>query len=417
MKSLKMILGLALSTTSLGAGVAFAAVSNFANEEKAQVAEAAVTSVKSGEQFFVDCSQIDWYTGNAYIGLYFFGGSSTAAFSDFTQDRDANNMFRFTVPGENQTYNTVIALRKNNSNKNWDGEWNRVNDFSINGNGMKITSFGSTWGSATGITVYGGITSGSQVYANYNAIDSWWATGCDNYMFFCNAIDGSDGGWVKMELVHGTSDHLLECTVPGNNVNYTTMIATRVKSGETPTSNWSNVYNQSVDYVVVSKTAFTESNTKNAMVLQNSKTGDNQNVDKTYSYTIESSQRALWYGTYFISETDATCSTKTAPSAATWTALENEYGHMNTSAKNLIKNASASATGNKYEEAARRYDLIVSLRGKSNFMSRDTSGGFHSRYIDAKVSKNNIAIVIVTVSIGMSALFATLLFLKKKKHQ
>ncbi len=410
-KGIKTAIAVALSIGGLGTAVTLSAVA--ATPHELRQANASVTS---GDLFFVDISgQTGWKNDGAYIAVYFFNSDSDHQWvSSASKSAYTGNIYQFTVPGSNKTWSNAIAVRLNSSSAtpNWDNKWNKTNDISLgNNNGIKITG----WDSGEAAT-FNGIDSGTQFYANYNSA-SWWNTGSDQYMYFFDAQDGSAAVWQPMYDVHEArktdntgNDLILECTVP-NNTTYYGAIAVRIKSGMTPS--FDNKEQQSVDYKPVS-----ESDVNNAIVLGDGGWGKPASI--TSSYSIGDEQRAKWYGYYFLSETNSNCGSKTAPSSSVWSELETEYSHMPSGAQSIVKNADASkydagTANDSYEEAIRRYDLIVSLRGSSNFMNRSIQTLGSARIVSVKNDYTSV-LVIVSSSILLVSFGAFFLLHKKRKQ-
>ena len=179
------------------------------------------------------------------------------------------------------------------------------------------------------------------------------------------------------------------------------------------TPSFDNKEQQSVDYKPVS-----ESDVNNAIVLGDGGWGKPASI--TSSYSIGDEQRAKWYGYYFLSETNSNCGSKTAPSSSVWSELETEYSHMPSGAQSIVKNADASkydagTANDSYEEAIRRYDLIVSLRGSSNFMNRSIQTLGSARIVSVKNDYTSV-LVIVSSSILLVSFGAFFLLRKKRKQ-
>lgn len=121
---------------------------------------------------------------------------------------------------------------------------------------------------------------------------------------------------------------------------------------------------------------------------------------------------ALDYGTHFLAQTAAECSTLNV-SQATWNSLDSIYSNADLSVKNIIKAATANQSGNDLEKAIARYRYIVTKYSYADYMSLGIVYG-SSQYVNDDAN-SNITLIIVVSILGLSTLVGYKLLTKKKE--
>ena len=104
------------------------------------------------------------------------------------------------------------------------------------------------------------------------------------------------------------------------------------------------------------------------------------------------------------------------PPTVNWTSLSNKAAVLFDSDKTYLKEAEASKTGNKVEQAVARYDYIVGKYGTSSysdFLLREPAPINHSGVSFAAESDNSIFIILLIAASSLSTM--VLLVIKKKK--
>lgn len=105
------------------------------------------------------------------------------------------------------------------------------------------------------------------------------------------------------------------------------------------------------------------------------------------------------------------------PPSVNWTNLSNKAAVLFDSDKTYLKEAEASKTGNKVEQAVARYDYVVGKYGTSSysdFLLRDPAPISHSGVSFVEESDNSIFVILLIAVSSLSTM--VLLIIKKKKR-
>ena len=445
-RNLFITTGLALA---LGLGTVFTAGISKNSEFNEVKADSSAVTIQynqwSTHTFFIDMTEFHYWvdaSDTEYFAVYFFNGSGNA-WSEVRPVEQAKGSYilSFEMPqlnSKNVEWTTAIAVRLNSSSQSFEDKHNQTGNIDIssgNYNAIKITG----WNTGVASTVQYGVDSGTTVYVNYNNA-TWWndGDGTDNfnYMYFYHPLSGEASGvWssAKMTVVNGTNDKILECIVPGNGQTYAAMIAVRCK---TNTGSWgdnnSNVNNQSPDLHVAATEA---TKVRNAMTVYDNNAWDTN----LYSYNISDNQRAIFWGTNFLSE--ITCGGETGANAGTitsqasaWNNVEAQYSNASLAVQGIILTKTGALVGSDdLETAVYRYDYIVFYKkgldsttyaSYTDFIGRGNSGSgkttsFNKPIIEPIINESNFVdntvIVIAAISIMTLAIFGGYFLLRKKE--
>lgn len=147
--------------------------------------------------------------------------------------------------------------------------------------------------------------------------------------------------------------------------------------------------------------------------------GSGQNDFYIYKKDATPSYDAAAFAQDLLDQTDAVCSTvgeKQSALEAVWTALEgvSYWGQLSASEQETFANASANQEGTVVEQAAARYDRLVSKYSLNNFALRSVSALGPNIY-NSSTSDNNLLITIVAISVTSVSLLGVCIFLKKKR--
>lgn len=201
-------------------------------------------------------------------------------------------------------------------------------------------------------------------------------------------------------LVHGIdgNEHVYEFIVPENSTEYFTYV-----KFERWDKNYSQRWDETGNLGFVYGT--------NAFSIT-SQTGSHSD----YSWNITTEMREEYYAKYFMSTCTCNGSSYTFEPAK-WNDVKAEYNNMCKAAKDGFKNVTAQ-TGSEYtlENAAGRYDELVSKRAFENFAGRSVSPS-SSKFISFvdMVSNSPILIAVIISIISVSAIGAYF-YLRKRKE-
>ena len=273
----------------------------------------------------------------------------------------------------------------------------------------------------------GGLTSGHGLYVT--ACSEWIAnisgsTGLYAYFF---SADSTNAWSARLTPVPGEDD-LFETEVPedgGSSQTWCGIIITlHTKSEEWPTK-----ANQTVDLL------YTASNSSYSHItVSNSYSGEKRQA--TFSSDFGDSERALLWGANF--NESITCDNKGHNDADSdkWDDAKDDYDNAATSVRSLIKEATASSTGDELAKAVSKYDDIIYKYGTdagiisktySDFLSRQgetyySGGAGYAGIVPGMPTgaesplTTTLWIVLASGAAGLSAIGAAYFISKKKKR-
>ena len=255
------------------------------------------------------------------------------------------------------------------------------------------------------------ITSGESVYLDCNKIIGDGNFRWDDANAHFRAYlwrDGLDAIVIEgRNLVHGINDneHVYEFTIPETQTEYFTYVKFE-RFKEDYSKKWSETDNLSFVYGT------------NAFTITSQSGPEGEHAESTYSWSITTEMRDEYYSKYFMSTCTCDGSSYTFDPAR-WDDVKTEFNNMCKGAKDGFKNVTPS-TGTEYtlENAAGRYDELVSKRGFENFAGRSVTPS-SSKFISLADMFNNssITLIVVIVSlVGVSVVGGYFFYRRRKEN-
>lgn len=404
MKSLKLILGLALGTTGLGSTIAFGVANNVAQQNSVAPAEAATATGENvlligtwdnpGEDYFKKDKTIVWYWG------------TNIESKAIAVNKIHNRLAYVTLP-KNTTHfkitRTVSTFVTPNSSYPAT-EYNTTGDIVFNNscNVLEITGWNNSYQYQNTKTL---VPKGSTVFFDASALTSykWSDAKAKPYMYA--ALDNEwyyvspSNSWNLMTRIGSSEKYYYTAT---SDMVLDTIVFTRNNPSGDPS--WSTTWTQTSD--VKASSGF---NPYYCVKLKN--TGGHEGWESGSEVDTANA-----YGQYFLDT--VTCDNgKTAPSSTNWGKANTMYNTLSS----LVQYTLYSGTANKdssviYEQALARYDLIASKYSYTNFINRTLSSG--SPMINPVIVTKENGLIITIIIISSLALTGFVLILaKKRKHQ
>ena len=457
-KKLNAIIALSAMAMAIGAAIG---VNGYVKEEKkGEVVSAAATdtsfSWSSGEVLYINGQQSGGksvYMDGVGTAVYFFDSSddkNVNAWSEIVTHRVFTNSTDEYIPiivpkfgGKSKTWDRLVVTRQKTTTgtPSFDNSWNQTENIEPSWVGAKNVIKLNNWsGGANGnmgwspetYTHYG-LKSGNHVYLDLSSYTDWTEDYAKFSVYFFNSDRFDGDAWASIydgnhsnlsnsfvwKVEGKNDDYFYEGIVPqlnGIDVIWNGVIATRHNPSDTsPNFDWGQ-----------SNNFYFNSSNQNLNVL--GVQGYNEDLDVTTSTT--DNDRAIFYGTYFLSKTGEACvqngSTNVATLNEKWTDCCNEYKmHCSDMVEWLIWNSTTGST-NDLTKAMERYDYINFKKSsysltKGDFVTRSTSGNSNKYGISRLVipfmieNSSNQLITVIASTIVIALIVGGYFMLRKKR--
>ena len=388
-----MILGIALSVTSLGAGVAFTAVSNFASEEKTQKAEAAVSGLRN---YYLDCTSFTGWSSNANTYLRLYGSKTTYVKCETV----GTNLFQITVD-DVSGYSGFQFVRVDPSVAN------PSDSSGVYNWGASTTNFGTThfvpnaWDGNNVKGTWSGKNGSDEVYTLASTSPSTttkriWVDPKDNFfdagaraalrvfgdgITTTNYILGGSSQFVNM-IHESKTQYFFYVDVPVNADCQLVRLHNAQNFIWTYSGNFSSLTGYNTTLIVYS--------------WDTSASLSPSGIDSNSNYTVEYAERLL--------DGYSTCVNSSVNGYGAYANIKsNVLDKLGSSKLSTLRSATFVASEKTYTYGA-KIDKMSQMPSGSNVIS--------------KANTNNTIVVLIVASVAMTSMIGVFFFLrKKKKHQ
>lgn len=387
MKSLKTILGIALSVGGLGTAATVTGVS-IAQGNKA-VIDSQVEAISSGDTVYFRTNN-NWSGNSSRVSLYVYGSNNVNAWASM-EKYDNFGVYKGTIPNKAGLTNIIFcSMNPNTTDNTWKDKWNQTNDLTYTTSGSLYKYNDNQWdnGSGSWVSSYG-----------------WGIHG---------KINGSSE-WTDHEMSKNPSQFEYSFTA-----NFKAGDIFKLNSTADAWLGWDNVDDAD------------GSARKSGDVVESS---DNKNIEiKTsgkYSIYVKpaASSKQIWiqftspsseaysYADYFLSHVGCDSTGQSAPSG--WSNVASEYtNNVSDAAKLVIKDATGNKDGDSLAKCIFWYErALIQHPGLTAFMVERNSPSNQSVLSTIKTETNNNMVAIVVLSTtAVIAISGVFFLLRKKKH-